>query len=347
MSESIAGLEARIGAIGPYLEKAVSGFEGLERVEKFADGQSNPTFKLGAVSGDYVLRCKPPGALLKSAHAVDREFRVLQALAGSAVPVPSVYHLCQDEAVIGSIFYVMDFVQGRTFWDPRLPELSPSDRADVYDEMNRVLAAIHGLDLAAVGLSDYGRPGNYFARQYDRWTRQYRASATEPVPVMEDVIAWLAANMVSDDGRIALVHGDYRLDNIMFASQGPNALAVMDWELSTLGHPFADLGYQCALWHMPPGGFLSGFGDQDRTELGIPSEEDYVARYCQRLGLDAPRNWSFYLVFGLFRLAAIAQGVKKRALDGNASSARALEVGALVAPLAEKACGLAHRKIGN
>ena len=323
--------------LGRYLEAEIPGFKGLHTAEKFADGQSNPTFKLNAESGSYVLRRKPPGELLKSAHAVDREFRVQSALAETGVPVARMYCLCEDDSVIGSMFYVMEYVAGRTFWDPQVPELDNEARAALYDEMNRVLAAIHSVDLASAGLSDFGKPGSYFERQYSRWTRQYRDSETESIPAMEEVIDWLGANMVPDDGRVSLVHGDYRLDNIMFEPDGYKALAVMDWELSTLGHPLADLSYQCAVWRMPPGGPLSGFAGIDRTRLGIPSEADYVARYLQRLGIGAVSDWTFYLVFGLFRIAAIAQGVQKRALQGNASSQRAQEIGALARPLAEKA----------
>ncbi len=327
-----------MGPLDSYLSEHVTGFSGLRAVEKFAVGQSNPTFKLIADSGAYVLRRKPPGELLKSAHAVDREYRVLVALAGSGVPVPQVHHLCGDDAVIGSMFYVMEYVEGRVFTDPLLPDLDKTTRGRLYDEMNRVLAAIHDVDLDQAGLADYGRPGNYFERQYTRWTQQYRASETETIAPMEEVIAWLDANMVPDDGRRALVHGDYRLDNVMFHRTEPRAVAVMDWELSTLGHPFADLAYQCAVWRMPPHPVLSGFGDVDRTAQGLPDEADYVARYCARRGLSDMANWTFYLVFGLFRIAAIVQGVKKRALMGNASSGRALEIGALTGPLAEKAC---------
>lgn len=326
-----------LAKLGRYLETAVSGFKGLRGAEKFADGQSNPTFKLTAESGLYVLRRKPPGELLKSAHAVDREYRVQAALAASDVPVARMHCLCEDESIIGSMFYVMAFVAGRTFWDPLVPELEKAERGALYHEMNRVLAAIHSVDLEAAGLTDFGKPGSYFERQYSRWTRQYRASETDPIAAMEEVIDWLGTNMVADDGRTTLVHGDYRLDNIMMHPGEPRALAVMDWELSTLGHPFADLSYQCAVWRMPQGPVLSGFGDLDRTGLGIPSEADYVAQYCDRMGLEGIPDWTFYLVFGLFRIAAIAQGVQKRALQGNASSRRAMEIGALARPLAEKA----------
>ncbi len=317
-----------------YLSAQIPGFGELQKAEKFPGGQSNPTFKLTTSSGEYVLRRKPPGALLKSAHAVDREYRVMGALSPTDVPVPKVLHLCDDDSIIGSMFYVMEFVPGRTFWDPALPELSAEERGDVYDQMNQVLAAIHTVDLEAVGLEDYGRPGNYYERQFARWLKQYRASETGRLGEMEELIAGLEANMVADDRRVSLVHGDYRLDNIMFAPDSTQAVAVMDWELSTLGHPFADLAYQCMIWRWPSHPHFKGLGGVDVTALGIPEEQEYIDRYCRRTGIDGIDNWAFYVAFGFFRLAAIVQGVRKRALDGNASSRRAMAVGELVEPLA-------------
>jgi aminoglycoside phosphotransferase (APT) family kinase protein len=330
--------EAELRRLGSYLEAHLPGFRGLRTAQKFSDGQSNPTYKLRAESGAYVLRRKPPGELLKSAHAVDREFRVLSALAQTDVPVARALHLCADDSVLGAMFYVMEFVEGRVFWDPSLPGMDPEMRAEIYDQMNVALAAIHSVDLAAVGLSDFGRAGSYYDRQFATWVRQYRATETGPIPAMERIIDWLGANMAPDDGRVSLVHGDYRLDNVMFAPDTPRLIAVMDWELSTLGHPLADLAYQCMLWRMPPGPVLSGLEGVDRGALGLPTEDGYVARYCERVGISGIENWEFYLVFGLFRLAAIVQGVGYRGLQGNASSDRALQVGALAAPLAEKAC---------
>lgn len=332
--------EVQLRRLGRYLEGAIAGFKGLRTAQKFSDGQSNPTYKLRAESGNYVLRRKPGGELLKSAHAVDREFRVLSALAETDVPVARALHLCVDDSVLGAMFYVMDFVEGRVFWDPSLPGIDTGDRAAIYDQMNLALAAIHAVDLEAVGLTEFGRAGNYYDRQYATWVRQYRATETGTIPAMERIIDWLGANMVADDGRVSLVHGDYRLDNVMFAPDTPRLIAVMDWELSTLGHPLADLAYQCMLWRMPPGPVLSGLAGVDRAGLGLPTEEDYVARYCERVGLSGIANWEFYLVFGLFRLAAIVQGVGFRGMQGNASSDRALQVGALAAPLAEKACDI-------
>lgn len=336
--------EAQLRALGAYLEAHLPGFRGLRTAQKFSDGQSNPTYKLRAESGVYVLRRKPTGELLKSAHAVDREFRVLSALAQTEVPVARALHLCADDSVLGSMFYVMDFVEGRVFWNPALPGMAPEDRGAIYDQMNRALAAIHSVDLGSVGLSDFGRVGSYYDRQYATWVRQYRATQTGDIPAMERIMDWLGGNMVADDGRVSLVHGDYRLDNVMFAPDAPRLIAVMDWELSTLGHPLADLAYQCMLWRMPPGPVLSGLQGADRAALGLPTEEDYVARYCDRMGIARIDDWDFYLVFGLFRLAAIVQGVGFRGLQGNASSDRALQVGALTAPLAEMACDILDGK---
>jgi aminoglycoside phosphotransferase (APT) family kinase protein len=327
------------GALLDWLGRHVADFRGPARLEKFKGGQSNPTYRLAAASGSYVLRRQPPGALLKSAHAVDREFRVMRALAGSGVPVPQVHALCEDPNVIGSMFYVMEHCAGRIFWDAALPELSGApERAAVYDEMNRVLAALHRVDPAAVGLADYGKPGNYFARQLSRWIGQYRASELRPIPAMEELMGWLQERQPADDGRVALVHGDYRLDNIVFHEREPRIVAVLDWELSTLGHPLADLAYQCMQLRMPGGqAFAPGLTGVDREALGIPEESAYVARYCQRMGFERIDNWPFCLAFSFFRLAAIAQGVAKRAVDGNASNVRAAELGNWVEPLAAMA----------
>ncbi|RUU82302.1 MULTISPECIES: phosphotransferase [unclassified Mesorhizobium] len=308
-------------ALAPYLEANIPGFSELAAVEKFKSGQSNPTYLLTAASGRYVLRAKPPGQLLKSAHQVDREFRVMSALAGTAVPVPAMLHLSAEDSPIGRMFYVMDFLDGRIFWDPALPEARDNEeRAAIYDAMNETLAALHEIDVGTVGLGDFGRPGNYFERQLARWTSQYRASETDAVADMDGLIAWLETHMPADDGRISLVHGDYRLDNLIFAPDRPKVLAVLDWELSTSGHPFADIAYQCMQWRLPHASGFRGLGGVDRSALGLPSEEDYVAAYCRRRGLTGIGNWTFYLAFSFFRLAAICQGVYKRALDGNASN---------------------------
>jgi aminoglycoside phosphotransferase (APT) family kinase protein len=306
--------------LGPYLSAHVPGFGRLIGAEKFAGGQSNPTFLITSTQGRFVLRRKPPGTLLKSAHAVDREYRVMAALAQTDVPVPRVLHLCEDDSVIGSMFYVMDCVEGRIFWDGRLPDLSSEERTAIYDSMNGALVALHRVDPAAVGLADYGKPGSYFERQIARWTGQYRASETHPIPAMDALIAWLEGNTPEDDGRVSLVHGDYRLDNMIFEPSGTRILAVLDWELSTLGHPLADLAYQCMQWRLPFEGAFRGLGGIDRKAYGIPTEAEYVELYCRRAGTEVVGNWPFYLAFSFFRLAAILQGVYKRSLDGNASN---------------------------
>ncbi len=325
-----------IDAVETWMAAHVPGFRGPILVEKFATGQSNPTFKLTAASGAYVLRRKPPGQLLKSAHAVDREFRVQSALAGTDVPVARMHALCEDESVIGSMFYVMDLVQGRSFVDPRLPDVSAPDRSAIFDDMNRVLAAIHSVDLSATGLNDYGPHGNYYQRQIDRWTKQYRATETEALPEMDALIQWLADNLPEDDGRVTLVHGDYRIDNLLFAPDRPTCVAVLDWELSTLGHPYADLAAVIMQWGLPPGDVGRGLAGVDRKQLGIPEDHAFVEAYCRRMGLPGIDRFGFYLAFTYFRMAAILQGVKRRALDGNASNPeKALELGAYVPAFAK------------
>ncbi len=327
-------------ALDKYLAGQIKGFAGLQSAEKFAGGQSNPTFLLTADSGNYVLRRKPSGRLLKSAHAVDREFRVISALAATDVPVAKAYHLCEDDNIIGSMFYIMGFVEGRIFWDPALPDIRVADRTAMYDEMNRVLAALHSVDIDAVGLSDFGKPGNYFERQVGRWTTQYLAAETETIEPMDTLMRWLPEHLPADDGQVALVHGDYRLDNMIFHPTEPRIMAIVDWELSTLGHPIADLAYQCMQWRLPNAGISKGLADVDRKALGIPAEAEYVELYCQRTGRDGVPDWTFCLAFSFFRLAAIVQGVLKRALDGNASSARATEIGKMARPLAQAAVEL-------
>jgi len=320
-----------VAAVERYLAAKVPGFRGPLTAEKFGFGQSNPTFRLTSPSGGLVLRRKPPGELLKSAHAVDREFRVQKALAGSDVPVAPMVLLCEDDGVIGSMFYIMAYQPGRHFMQPTLEDLSADDRGAVYDDMNRVLAALHSVDYQAVGLGDFGRPGSYFARQISRWTKQYRASETEPLPDMDALIDWVERNQPEDDGRVSLVHGDYRIDNMIFEAERPRIAAVLDWELSTLGHPFSDLAYQCMQWRMPPGEEARGLAGIDRKAQGIPTEEEYVEAYCRRMGLPGIPSFDVCLAFSFFRMAAIVQGVKKRGLDGNASNPeRAARMGRFV-----------------
>ena len=307
--------------LSDYLAEHIPGFTGPVTAEKFAGGQSNPTFKLTAGDQHYVLRRKPPGELLKSAHAVDREFRVISALQGTDVPVPRTYVLCEDDAIIGAMFYVMEYKEGRILWDPLLPEARDNEeRGAIYDAMNQTMAALHNVDVDAVGLTDFGRPGNYFERQLGRWSKQYRASETERIESMETLMDWLTGNMPADDGTLSLVHGDYRLDNMMFHPTEPRVIALLDWELCTLGHPLADLANQCMAWMLPREGRIKGLAGIDRHSLGIPTDEEYIARYCERTGRDGIENWNFYLVFSLFRLAAIMQGIVKRAQIGTASS---------------------------
>jgi len=331
-------------ALASYLEANVEGFKGPLSATKFAGGQSNPTFKIDAESGSYVLRRQPPGKLLKSAHAVDREYRVIQALRDSDVPVPRVFHLCEDRDVVGSMFYIMEFMDGNIYGSPTLSDIDSNEsRSAMYDEMNRVLAAMHSVDVDAVGLSDYGRPGNYFERQVGRWSKQYRASELDVIPEMDSLIAWLEDNLPEDDGKVSLVHGDYRLDNIVFSPDNSEVITVLDWELSTLGHPYADLAHQCTEMRLPVSDDeenMSGLLGVDRAALGIPSEEEYVAKYCERVGIDNIENWSFYLAFSFFRLGAIAQGIAKRAADGNAFNKKTGSVAKMVQPLAQYAMNI-------
>jgi len=347
-----------IGALEAFLRDRLDGFKGPLTVEQFKGGQSNPTYKLVSPSRAYVMRAKPgPAAkLLQSAHAIDREYRVMDALAGSDVPVAKMHVLCEDESVIGRAFYVMDFVDGRVLWNQALPDSTNAQRAEIYDEMNRVIAALHQVDFAARGLSDYGKPGNYFERQIGRWTKQYQASSVPgaqppPIEAMERLIEWLPAHIPAgarDESQVSIVHGDYRLDNLIFHPTEPRVLAVLDWELSTLGHPLADFSYHCMSWHIPPGAFR-GIGGLDVEALGIPSEPDYIRRYCARTGRDSASvdalvtDWNFYMAYNLFRIAGILQGIAKRVVDGTASSAQAKQAAAGARPLAELGWGFAQR----
>ncbi|MGH1413738.1 MAG: phosphotransferase family protein [Pelagimonas sp.] len=326
--------------VSEWMSEHIKSLQGSVQAVKFDVGQSNPTYRLDTSCGSYVLRCKPPGVLLKSAHAVDREFRVQRALAGSDVPVPTMLALCQDSSVLDTDFYVMEHVAGRNIVDPSMPNTTRSERRAIITEMSRVLAAIHSVDVDAVGLSDYGPPGHYFERQLVRWTKQYRASETENLPAMEQLITWLAANMPADDGQRTLVHGDFRIDNLLFAPQEPDCVAVLDWELSTLGHPYADLAGVIMQWQLPPGCEGRGLAGMDREELGLPSDAEFIADYCARRGLPMITNFGFYLAFSFFRMGAILQGVKKRALDGNAANPeKGLKLGAFVPHFAHLGLG--------
>lgn len=340
MTDAARDLGMTHADLGHYLVQNVPGFEGLGEVTKFGTGQSNPTYRISAASGDYVLRSKPSGVLLPSAHAVEREFQVMQALAATDVPVPEVLHLAEAGASpSGRAFFVMRYLEGRIFWDPALPDVP--ERGAIYDAMNAALAALHDVDIGAVGLAEFGKPGNYFERQLNRWTAQYRAS-DDPLPDMLTLIDWLTANLPKDDGQVSLVHGDYRLDNMIFDPQESEIIGVLDWELSTLGHPLADLAYQCMQWRLPNAGKMRGLGGIDRGAIGLPSEAEYVAAYAARRGVQID-NWPFYLGFAFFRLAAILAGVAARARAGNASNpALAVEYGKAVPILATMALNVAR-----
>ena len=325
-----------LDAVGAYLKSNLDGFEGPIEAEKFAGGQSNPTFLLKTPSRNFVLRRKPPGKLLKSAHAVDREYRVQKALAGTDVPVSKMHLLCEDDEIIGSSFYIMDKVKGRNFNEPKLDQLTKADRGAVIGDMNRVLAALHDVDIDSVDLADYGPPGHYVERQIGRWSKQYRASETETIPAMDRLMDALTEQMPADDGQRTLVHGDYRIDNMIFNATGTDCMAVLDWELSTIGHPYADLASVIMQWQLPAGSEGRGLMGVDRTALGLPSDEAFIAQYCERRGLNGIDNFGYYVGFCFFRMAAIIQGVLKRALDGNASNPeRAMKVGAFVPIFAE------------
>ena len=333
--------EAKLRA---HLEQHVEGFGRDMVVQQIKGGASNPTFKLTTVgpSGPlrYVLRKKPPGQLLASAHQVDREYRVMKALQDTGVPVPRMRHLCDDPEVIGTSFYVMDFLDGRIFRDATLPGLSKAERAAVYDELNATLAKLHKVDYEAVGLGDFGRPGGYFERQVARWIKQYRGAESEHIPAMEALIEQLP-NLIPPDNSVSIAHGDYRLENVMFHPTEPRLIAVLDWELCTIGHPLADIAYNGFLWHSEAQTWGSLVG-VDFTASGIPTEKEYVAAYCRRTGRDGIPNWNFYLAFGIFRLASISQGVYRRILSGNASTDRPAING--TPRLAEQALEILHLK---
>ncbi|MDR3067733.1 MAG: phosphotransferase [Comamonas sp.] len=338
-------------AMTAWMSRHVQGFEGPLQVEMFKGGQSNPTYKLITPAKSYVMRAKPgPVAkLLPSAHAIEREYRVMKGLAGTDVPVPHMYALCEDESVIGRAFYIMEFMEGRVLWDQSLPGMTAAQRAEIYDEMNRVIAALHSVKFVERGLADYGRSGNYFERQIARWSKQYVASVTQPIPEMDQLMEWLPAHMPAsarDEGRVSIVHGDYRLDNLMFHPTEPRVIAVLDWELSTLGHPLADFSYHCMSWHIPAE-LGRGIAGLDIAGLGIPAEHDYIRRYCQRTGISdveaLQRDWNFYLAYNMFRIAAILQGIAKRVEAGTASSAQAKASGDTARPMAELAWSFAQR----
>ena len=328
-----------------YLQSSVKDFQGPISLKKFDVGQSNPTYLINAISGRYVLRRQPAGELLKGAHAVDREYRVLKALADTPVPVPEVFHLCEDREVIGSMFYLMAFADGRSFDDPTLPEVGPAARHEIYLDMIRVMAELHRVNVEAVGLSDFGRGEAYFQRQTRLWIKQYRAAETHEIPVVEALIDWLSANQPEDDGLVTLVHGDLKLDNTIFHPEQNRAIALLDWELATLGHPIADLAHLCAFLRLPAGRELyPGLEGLDRDSLGIPSEQAMLQRYCELRAIDEVAHWQSYLALSMFRLASICQGIYKRAISGNASNPKGVAVGLLGESWAEIAMKMLEEK---
>ncbi|MFQ5534060.1 MAG: phosphotransferase [Sphingomonadales bacterium] len=330
-----------LAALERFMAEHVEGFRGPLEVEQFRGGQSNPTYLVTTPGRNYVLRRKPPGQLLKSAHAVDREYRVITALGQTGFPVPRTHALCTDESVIGTWFFVMEHVEGRIFWEPTAAALDKAERAALYDSMNRTIARLHGVDYAALGLSDYGKPGNYFARQISRWVKQYRASETQDIPAMNRLIEWLPENIPQSD-ETTIVHGDFRLDNMIVHPSEPRVIAVLDWELSTLGHPLSDFSYHCMLYRMPPELF-NGLKGLDLGACAIPREADYVASYCARTGRDGIDHWDYYMAFNMFRIAAILQGIMGRVVARTAASRHAREMGARAKPLAEAAWAQVER----
>lgn len=342
------GAEFDVAKLEGYLTGAIQGFSGPLTVKQFDGGQSNPTYLLSTPNTRYVMRRKPPGVLLKSAHAVDREFRVTKALHGLGYPVPEPLCLCEDPEVIGTIFYVMEHMEGRVFWDSRMPDLTPAERAAIYDSANETLARLHTVDYEAIGLGDYGRPGNYFARQISRWSQQYQQSQTRTIEAMDKLIEWLPNVVPEDDGRSSIIHGDFSFHNLIVHPTEPRIIAVIDWELSTVGHPLGDLMYHCMEWYRPEGvddrGTLYG---ADLAALGIPTMEEYVAKYCERTGITVSGPTGFYRAFNLFRVAAILQGVAGRMRDGVATSSNAEVIIARIEPLANAALAEARAAGAN
>lgn len=325
-----------VARLEAYMDSHIESFRGPLTVAEFKGGQSNPTYLLESASDRYVMRRKPPGKLLKSAHAVDREYRVISALYGADFPVPRPYALCEEDEVIGTMFYIMEYVEGRIFWELDLPNANPDGRAALYDDVNNTIARLHSFDYEALGLADFGKPGNYFARQIARWSGQYRASETVAVKSMDALMEWLPENIPEDDSA-SLVHGDFRLDNMVVHPTRPQVIAVLDWELSTIGHPLADFTYHLMAWQMPEVGIGStGLLGKDLDALGIPDEDSYIQRYCERTGrAGGIDHRNFYSAFNFFRLAAILQGIAGRVRDGTAASAHAEQAEASVAPLAD------------
>jgi aminoglycoside phosphotransferase (APT) family kinase protein len=328
--------------LGDFLAREIADFVLPIRIERIVGGQSNPTFVVSTGSSRYILRKKPQGVLLPSAHAIEREYRIIKALRSTAVPVPNARLLCEDTSVIGTPFYVMDFVEGRVFRDNRLPGMAAAERHTIYDAMGDALAALHAVDWAAAGLGDYGKPANFIRRQIALWTRQFEAAKTHDIPAMDRLMRWLPAHAPEED-ETAIAHGDFRLENMIFHPDEPRPLAIIDWELSTLGHPLCDLAYNCMTYRLPHEMIgCGGLADVDIGALGLPDESSYVARYCRLTGRDGIPNWPFFMAFSMFRSAAIVQGIYARALQNNAASSNALEIGLYAAPVAEIAWSIAE-----
>lgn len=340
--EEVQSPDLDAGRLEQWMKEHVPGFRGPLALAKFPGGQSNPTYRIDAASGAYVLRRKPFGPTLPSAHAVDREFRIISGLHPTGFPVARPFALCEDPDVIGSVFYVMELVEGRTFWDGTLPDLPREERRPVYQSMIATLARLHNLDHEALGLGDYGSPGNYFERQVRRWTKQYRAAQTDDLPTVEKLIEFLAAT-VPEQSRTSIIHGDYRIDNLIYAPDRPEVAAVLDWELSTIGDPLADFAYLAMQWEMPPAAGAAGLKGVDLEAAGVPSMEEAVEQYCRLTGRDGVPDLDWYFSYNLFRLLGIVQGIKKRFLDGTASSAHAEAMGARVPMLAEASWHFAKR----
>ena len=326
-----------VGQLEDYLKANLSGFSGPLKVEQFRGGQSCPTYLLSASSGRYVLRRKPPGKLLPSAHAVDREYRVMSALAKEGFPVPTPYLLCEDDDVVGTMFYVMDFIEGKVYWDPAMPDLDEDKRLAAYADMAHTMAKLHTYDVAAIGLEDFGRPGNFFARQISRWSKQYLASETDQVKEMHDLVAWLPESNPADD-TACLVHGDYSMHNVLYHPNEPKVVAILDWEISTLGHPLGDVSYNTLIWYGPRfEGGMATLAGTDCASLGVPNLDQYMQIYFDAVGRDPVTDMAWYRAYTMFRLACIYQGIVGRVRDGTAANPHAMELAARVKPLAELA----------